>query len=44
MKYILWAEGNIWYEGIGLGLAKEWRDQLINDGYEDVVIEKEKER
>ena len=43
MKYIVWVGGSIIYEGENIALAKEWRDEYVDNGYDDVIIEDIKE-
>ena len=44
MKYIDWVGGSIVYEGENIVEAKEWKDEYVDDGYDDVIIEKIKEK
>ena len=44
MNYIVWVGGSIIYEGENIALAKEWRDEYVDNGYDDVIIEDVKEK
>ena len=44
MKYIVWVGGTIIYEGSKKSVAERRKNQFLDWGYDDVIIENIKEK